>query len=301
MQEADFTKGAAFLDGRYTPIGEARIPITDWGFLHSDATYDVVTVWDGAFFRLDAHLERFMRSCECWRLDPGLTPGEIAGVLAQCVRLSRIRSAYVEMICTRGQPPAGSRDPRLAANRFCAFAIPYVWLASAEAREKGLHVVISDVRRIPPSSVNPKVKNYHWNDLTMGLFGALDGGADSALLVDSEGNVAEGPGFNAFCVSHGALVTPDRGVLEGVSRRTVIEMAHSLGLEVQQRPTPADELRGAEEVFLTASAGGVVPVTQVDRRRIGDGVPGPVTRQLIETYWAWHRDPAYSLAVDYSL
>jgi len=301
MPVPDFSKGAAFVRGQYVPIGEASIPMTDWGFLRSDATYDVVTVWDGAFFRLDAHLERFMRSCKRWRLDPGLTPAQITDVLSQCVRLSGLRASYVEMICTRGQPPWGSRDPRLAANQFYAFAVPYVWLANAQQRETGLHVRVSDVQRIPATSVDPSAKNYHWNDLTMGLLGALDAGADSVLLVDSLGNVVEGPGFNVFCVSHGVLVTPKEGMLEGVSRRTVIEMAHALGLALQLRALPADELRGAQEVFITTSGGGVLPVTMVDQHPIGAGSPGPITQRLVQTYWAWHADPAYSQAIDYSL
>ncbi len=296
----DYSNGVAFVGGRYMPVAEAAIPITDWGFLRSDATYDVVTVWEGAYFRLDAHLERFQRSCKRWRLDPGLGPAQITDVLSQCVRLSGLRASYVEMICTRGKPPWGSRDPRQAVNQFYAFAVPYVWLANAQQREHGLHIMVSDVRRIPASSVDPTAKNYHWNDLTMGLFGALDAGADSVLLVDAAGNVVEGPGFNIFCVSRGAVVTPSEGMLEGVSRRTVIEMARSLGLEVQLRVLSADELRGAEEVFLSTSGGGVLPVTRVDQHLIGDGNPGPITRKLVQTYWAWHADPAYSLAIDYA-
>ena len=301
MPTPDFTQGCAFVRGQYLPIAQASIPITDWGFLRSDATYDVVTVWEGAFFRLDAHLQRFRRSCQRWRLDPGLTDEQVAEVLAQCVRLSGLRASYVEMICTRGQPPWGSRDPRLAINQFYAFAVPFVWIANAQQREQGLHVLISDVQRIPAASVDPSAKNYHWNDLTMGLLGALDAGADTVLLVDGQGNVVEGPGFNVFCVSGGALVTPDQGMLEGISRRTVIEIAQSLGLEVQLRTLPADELRGAQEVLLSTSGGGVLPVTRVDQQAIGNGQPGPITRQLVQTYWAWHADPAYSRAIDYTL
>jgi len=301
MSAPDFSNGVAFVRGQYVPISEASIPITDWGFLRSDATYDVVTVWDGAFFRLDAHLERFRRSCQRWRLDPALTDEQIADVLSHCVRLSGLRASYVEMICTRGKPPWGSRDPRLAVNQFYAFAVPYVWIANPEQREQGLHVMISDVQRIPATSVDPSAKNYHWNDLTMGLLGALDAGADSVLLVDSNRNVIEGPGFNVFCVIQGVLVTPDQGMLEGVSRRTVIEMARTLGLELQLRALPADQLRAAQEVFLSTSGGGVLPVTMVDKRAIGNGKPGPITRRLVDTYWAWHADPAYSTAIDYSL
>ncbi|MDO8776875.1 MAG: aminotransferase class IV, partial [Burkholderiaceae bacterium] len=97
------------------------------------------------------------------------------------------------------------------------------------------------------------------------------------------------------------LVTPNEGMLEGISRRTVIEMARAMGLETQLRALPADELRGAEEVFISTSGGGVLPVTRVDKRPVGDGRPGPITQRLVQTYWAWHADPAYSQPIDYSL
>jgi branched-chain amino acid aminotransferase len=249
---------------------------------------------------LDAHLERFLLSCKRWRLDPGLSAGQIVDTLTQCVRLSGLRASYVEMICTRGQPPWGSRDPRLAVNQFYAFAVPYVWLANEQQRANGLHLAISDVQRIPSASVDPRAKNYHWNDLTMGLLGALDAGADSAVLVDGQGNVVEGPGFNVFCVRQGVIVTPAQGMLEGISRRTVIEMAQSLQLEVQVRALPAHELRSADEVFLSTSGGGVLPVTVVDGAAIGDGKPGAITRRLVDTYWVWHGDPALNRPIDYA-
>jgi branched-chain amino acid aminotransferase len=296
---SDFSHGAAFVRGQYLPIAQASIPITDWGFLRSDATYDVVTVWDGAFFRLDAHLERFRHSCQRFRLDPGRSDEEISAVLEQCLRLSGLRQSYVEMIVTRGQPPWGSRDPRQALNQFYAFAVPFVWIANEEQRQRGLHVLLSDRQRISPDAVDPKAKNYHWNDLTMGLLGALDAGFDSVLLSDAAGNVVEGPGFNVFCLSGDTLVTPALGVLEGVTRRTVIEIAQSLGIPVEQRLLPRAEFLAAGEAFLSSSGGGVLPVTRANGQAIGSGQPGPVTARLLKAYWDWHRDPAYSRPVRY--
>jgi branched-chain amino acid aminotransferase len=295
----DFSNGAAFVRGRYVPIAEAAIPITDWGFLRSDASYDVVTVWDGAFFRLDAHLERFFRSCARFRLQPGLTAAQVTDVLEQCVRLSGLRRSYVEMICTRGQPPWGSRDPRLAVNQFYAFAVPYVWIANEAQQASGLSVQISSVQRIAPQSVDPTAKNYHWNDLTMGLLGALDAGAETVLLVDAAGNVVEGPGFNVFGVRGGRVLTPREGVLEGITRRTVIEIAQELGLPMELRALPADELRSADEVFLSTSGGGVLPVTRVDGQAIGSGRPGPVTGRIQRSYWEWHQRPEHSQRIAY--
>ena len=299
MSSPDYSQGAAWQRGGYVPIAQASVPLTDWGFLRSDAAYDVVTVWDGAFFRLDAHLERFERSCRRFRLAPGRSPQEIAAILAECVRLAGLRSAYVEMLCTRGQPPWGSRDPRQAVNQFHAFAVPYVWIANEEQRRRGLDVRISGVQRIPPASVDPTAKNYHWNDMTMGLLEALDAGADTVLLTDAQANVVEGPGFNVFAVREGRLVTPREGVLEGITRRTVIEIAQSQGIPVELRALAAAELRTADEAFLSTSGGGVLPVTRVDGRPVGSGRVGALTQRLAETYWTWHRDPRYATPIAY--
>ena len=299
MGTPDFSKGAAWQGGEYLPVAQASIPITDWGFLRSDAAYDVVTAWDGAFFRLDAHLERFFRSCRRFRLDPGKTQQEIVEILSQCVRLAGLRNAYVEMLVTRGQPPWGSRDPRQAINQFHAFAVPYVWIASEEQRQRGLNVMVSAVQRIPPASVDPTAKNYHWNDMTTGLFEALDAGADTVLLSDAAGNVVEGPGFNVFAVRGGRVVTPAEGVLEGITRRTVIEMAGTLGIPVDVRALPAAELRSADEAFLSTSGGGVLPVTRVDGQPVGKGEPGAITRRLLQTYWDWHQEPRHTHPIRY--
>jgi branched-chain amino acid aminotransferase len=215
------------------------------------------------------------------------------------VRRSGLRRSYVEMIVTRGQPPWGSRDPRQAVNQFYAFAVPFVWIANEEQRRRGLHVVVSDVQRIPPASVDPTAKNYHWNDLTMGLLGALDAGADTVLLRDARDNVVEGPGFNVFAVTGRRLVTPREGVLHGVTRRTAIEIARDAGHEVIERDLPLAELLRADEAFITSSGGGVMPVTRVNGAAIGDGAPGRITLELDATYWAWHDLPRYGTPIAY--
>jgi len=292
--------GVAFVDGRFIPASEAAVPINDWGFLHSDATYDVVHVWDGAFFRLDDHLDRFARGMASLRMALDLSREEIRDVLMRCVQMSGLRNAYVEMICTRGVPAPGSRDPRSATNRFYAFAVPFIWLADPQKQDLGLHMHISDVQRIPPRSVDPRVKNYHWLDLVAGLFEAYDHGAETTMLTDADGNVVEGPGFNLFAISGRWLLTPDRGVLEGITRKTVLEMASDLDLSCALRPVSAEEVRSADEVFVTSTAGGIVPVTLVDGRPVGTGRPGPLTLQVRERYWALHRFPEYSVQVTYA-
>jgi branched-chain amino acid aminotransferase len=255
-----YADGAAFVDGRFVPVAEARVPILDWGFLRSDATYDVAHVWRGSFFRLEDHLDRFGRSMEHLRLSLPYGRDEIRGILIECVRLSGLRDAYAEIICTRGIPRPGSRDPRECENRFYAFVVPFVWIADPEKQERGLHATISPRQRIASASVDPTVKNYHWLDLEVGLLEAYERGGETVILTDAEDNVVEGPGFN-----------------------------------VEARPVPADSLRRADEVFLSSTAGGVIPVTTVDGEAVGIGKPGPLTRRLREAYWRLHDDPRFSV------
>jgi branched-chain amino acid aminotransferase len=297
---ADFSKGAAYVDGEMVPIAEAKISMLDWGFLHSDATYDVAGVLQGKFFRLDDHIDRFFASMEKLQMSIPHSRSDLRAILIDCVRTSGLKDAYVEMICTRGRPRPGSRDPRTCTNQFFAFAIPFVWIATFEKQKEGLHLIISRRQRIPPESVDPTVKNYHWLDMVMGLFEAYDRGGETAVVVDADGNLVEGPGFNIFTVKGGTLTTPAKGVLEGMTRRTTIEIAPQCGYEIVTGTLPAEEALAADEVFITTTAGGLIPITKIDGQAIGAGVPGPVTRKLQKRYWETHDDPRHTLKIDYS-
>jgi len=299
IHRSALTGGTAYIDDQFVPISEARIPILDWGFLRSDATYDVVHVWQGSFFRLDDHLGRFLRGMQRLYMSLPHSRDRIREILFECVRLSGLRDAYVEMICTRGVPPPGSRDPRQCTNRFYAFAVPFVWIADPEKQKEGLHLIISQVHRIPETSVDPTVKNYHWLDLVAGLYEGYRCGGETAILSDREGNVVEGPGFNIFVIKKGEIATPGRGVLEGITRKTVLEMGQMLDVPIEMRNVSAEQVRQADEVFITSTAGGIMPVTQVDNRLIGDGRPGPITLQLRELYWSLHQDPRYASPIQY--
>ncbi|MDN7631777.1 aminotransferase class IV [Burkholderia cepacia] len=296
-----YPPGAAYMNGRFVPIADARVSVLDWGFLHSDVTYDTVHVWNGRFFRLDRHIARFRRSLARLRLDVPLGDDALRDILVECVRRSGLRNAYVEMLCTRGVSPTFSRDPRDAVNQFIAFAVPYGSVANERQLREGLHLhLVCDVRRIPPESVDPQIKNYHWLDLVAGLLKAYDAGAESVVLKCTDGSIAEGPGFNVFIVRDGRLRTPERGVLHGITRQTVFELAASMGVDAQAGRVDDAQLREADEVFITSTAGGIMPVTRLNGAPIGDGRPGPMTRRLFDAYWAKHEDPAWSLAVDYA-
>lgn len=301
--EKDLSLGAAWMNGHVLPISQATIPVNDWGLVHSDITYDVVPVINGAFFRFEEYLSRFFSSMESLYLDPGMNKSEVQKALHQMVSQSGLRDSYVAMVCSRGRPKIpGSRDPRDCENHFFAWCVPYVHVIKPEIIDQGATAWISqNVYRIPEESVNPRVKNYHWGDFTQGIFEAKDNKYETVILLDFDGNVTEGPGFNVFAVKDGVLITPDRGVLAGVSRKTVLEIADYLGIGTSIRPLSVDELLAADEVFLSSSGGGVIPIVRVNETIYGNGVKGPISVRLNETYWQWttlekYRDPINYIA-----
>ena len=262
-----FAAGAAYIDGRYMPIGQAAIPITDWGHRRSDVTNDAVGVWEGNFFRLNDHIRRFRTSMRKFRFEPGEGDEEIKAVLNRCVALSGLKNAYMAMDCLRGRPAPGMPyHPFRARNYIAAFAIPWVWMMSPEVQKRGGHLIIAETLRIPADSVDPTAKNFRWADLTRGQFEALDRGADLALLLDSEGHVTEGPGFDVFFVIDDVVLTPDAGVLEGIKRKSVIEVCSDLSIPAKVGKVTADEARSADEIFLATTAGAVMPVSRIDGR-----------------------------------
>ena len=291
--------GIGFADGDYKPVEQISVSVLDYGFTRSDVTYDVVHVWDGRFFRLEHHLDRFLKSMAALHMSIPYDRDAIRAILMECVRRTGLREAYVAMVCTRGRPPAGVRDLRQCRNRFMAYALPFVWIASPEKQQSGLSAVIASRPRIPPQSVDPTVKNYHWLDMDRALFEAYDAGADTVILPSLDGNVTEGPGFNAFAVVGDVVVTPDSGVLEGITRQTVIDICRRHGIPVEVRPVPLAEFRDADEIFVASTAGGVMPVTRLDGRILGNGAPGATTARIRDLYWTWHREEAEATPVAY--
>jgi branched-chain amino acid aminotransferase len=289
----DFAKGAGWADGRYLPASEITIPILDHGFLRCDSCYDTPHVWNGMFFRLDDHLDRFAASCRGLGLNPGLSREAIREIMLNAAALTRQREMMVQIVCTRGLPdPAAPRDPRRNRNRFYCFTRP-IYGFGAEA---GVRLHISDVLRIPARSVDPRLKNFHRGDMTRAQLGAQAAGADTAVLVDLDGNLTEGPGFNVFAVSDGRLVTPEAGVLDGITARTAIELAAELGLAAGYDKLSPEALREADEAFISSTAGGIMPVIRVDDRILSNGAPGPITAKLRDLYWSkkaagWHGTP----------
>jgi len=293
-----FSQGIAWIEGEFVPLHEARVPILDQGFLRSDLAYDVPAVWDGRFFRLEDHLDRLEASCEKMRFRNPLGRDELRQTLLTMVSKSGLRDAYVELIITRGLKYV--REYQTAPCNLYLLAMPYVWIMPPKLQLTGGPAIVArTVRRTPPGAMDPTVKNLQWGDFVRGVLESMDRGSIYPLLTDGDGNLTEGAGYNIFAVKGQELMTPMRGVLEGVTRKTVLELAQANGLKTKVDFIPVDALYGADEIFLSSTAGGVMPITELDGQKVGTGEVGPVTLKLWEQYWAAHSDPNLTIPVNY--
>ena len=293
--------GAAWMNGQVMPLSEARLPVNDWGLIHSDITYDVVPVWNGGVLP-SCRLSRPLR-----KLDAGAPHGYRHG----CVTDQAGPDGYGGRLriegglCRHGGVTRCAADPRdtrpagLRQSLLCLVR-SYIHVMRPELPPEARTAWIAkSVTRIPRSSVDPRVKNYHWGDFTAGLFEAKDLGFETVILLDEDGHVTEGPASTSLPSPATRLVTSDHGMLEGISRRTVIEMAREIGMNVEIRPLPLTEFMESDEVFISTSGGGVIGLTKVDDRIFANAAVGPVTGKLHETYWDWMMHPAFRTEIGY--
>ncbi|KAH6950860.1 aminotransferase [Fusarium avenaceum] len=296
-----FAHGIAWVKGELVPLHEARIPLLDEGFMHGDLTYDVPSVWDGRFFRLDDHLDRIEASCKKMRLQFPISRDKIKKTLIEMVAKSEIRDAFVELIVTRGlKGVRGHRPDELLNNNLYMFVQPFVWVMKPDDQYQGGRAIVArTVRRTPPGSFDPTIKNLQWGDLTRGLFEANDRGATYPFLTDGDTNLTEGSGFNIVLIKDGVLYTPDRGVLEGITRKSVIDAAKSCGYETRVENVLIEATYEADEIFMCTTAGGIMPITTLDDKPVADGKVGPITNKIWDRYWAMHWEDEFSFKIDY--
>jgi branched-subunit amino acid aminotransferase/4-amino-4-deoxychorismate lyase len=296
-----FASGVAWIADELVPLQEARIPLLDQGFLHSDLTYDVPAVWDGRFFRLDEHFDRLELSCSKIRLTLPRLKKEIKQILLDMVSQSGIRDAFVELIVTRGLKGYRDTKPEDMVNCLYMFVMPYVWCMPPEMQLTGTGsaVIARTVRRVPPGAVDPTVKNLQWGDFIRGTHEAQDRGASYPFLTDGDANLTEGSGFNICLIKDGVLYTPDRGVLEGITRKSVMDVAKANGIKIRCEVVPVRLAYTCDEIFMCTTAGGIMPITSLDGEPVNGGKTGPITTKIWDGYWAMHCDPAYTTAIHY--
>jgi len=290
----------AFFEGRYMLAKEAKISIVDPAVTKSDIVFDVVSVTRRVFFRLDDHVERFEASCRKIRIQPPVSQDEIKRISAECVHRSGFDDACVFICGTRG-PYRGDAvlgDPRDCENGFYAYAVPYYYVVPRARVETGAHIWIAETRRAPNVAIDQTAKNFNRMDLTKGTFEALDHGADAGVLLSIEGYVAEGAGFNIWIVRGQTLLTPAENLFEGITRRTVFELAKEIGIEAKTANLMPLELIEAPEAFLSSTAGGIIPVTRVNGRALGNGAVGLMTTSIRNRYWERRRAGWHGTSVD---
>ena len=275
-----------YVNGEYVPKDQARISVFDFGFLRGDAVFDTTSAWNGRIFKLSAHLERFELSLRAARIPCPLPLEELRGVIVETTRRCGLRNAYIQTIVTRGEPPLGVRDLAQCRPGLIVFAVPYVFILNPEQIRAGGRAMIASTRALPVQSLDPKIKSLSRLHFDLATLQGKAAGMDVALMLDLDGHVTEGPGFNVFVVKGGELFSPPDGILMGITRQTVFELASENQIPAREAQLTTYDLYAADEVFLTSTAGGIMPLVEIDGRPIGDGKPGPVGQRIHGLYWA---------------
>jgi branched-chain amino acid aminotransferase len=274
-----------FLDGEIVPVAEAKISVFDHGLLYGDGVFEGIRSYGGKVFRLDAHLHRLEHSARAIRLELPLSATELTTAVYDTLKANNVVDGYIRLVVTRGVGYLGLSP--LRTGRPSVFIIAdQIELYPKELYEKGMAIISSSVVRNHPSAVSPRIKSLNYLNNILAKIEALDAGVQEAIMYNHLGNVAECTGDNLFLVRDGVLQTPplDAGVLEGITRGVVIELARRRSLPLREMQLTRHDLYVADECFLTGSAAEVIPVTKIDGRPIGTGDPGKLTRQLITDF-----------------
>jgi len=282
-----------WMNGQLMPENEARVPIRDRGFKYGDAVFDTTRTFGHKIFKLEEHLDRLYRSLNYLRIDPGVpreTLVEATEMVAeQCLKaVGKDEDLWLTQRVTRGLDPADrARWPDYPERTVIVEAAPLPLRQRSDLYRKGLKVITSSVRRTPPDSLSPRAKTHNYLNLILADLEVQAQDPDAlAVLLDANGNFAEGKGSNIFFVKDGAILTPrERYVLPGVSRQTAMDLASAAGLRLEEADLDMYDAYSSAESFITSTSFCICPVSSVNGVAIGDGnVPGPVTQRLIDAY-----------------
>lgn len=270
-----------FIDGKLVKGDEARVSVWDHGLLYGDGIYEGIRAYDGRIFKLDEHLDRLYDSARAIQIEIPLNWEELRAAILATLRANELRNAHIRPVITRG-PGKPGLDPRRSAH-------PTVIILASEAPpmlgEKPVRLMTAAIRRKAPLSVDGRVKSLNYLDNILAKLQANAFGADDALLLDPSGFVSEATAQNVFYVKNERIATPAlTASLPGITRQVVIERTSQFGASVEERIVTLSDLYTADEVFLTGTASEIVPVAEIDGRRIGDGTAGPLTRHIQEDY-----------------
>jgi branched-chain amino acid aminotransferase len=271
-----------YLNGKFVDKEDAKISVYDHGLLYGDGVFEGIRAYDGVVFKLKEHIDRLYDSAKSITLEIPMSKEEMEKVVIETLRVNNLKDAYIRLVVTRGVGDLGL-DPRKCKSPtiFC-IAEPMNPLLG----EDGIRVITASVRRLPVDVLNPAVKSLNYLNSILAKIQANYAGVDEAFLLDAEGYVAEGTGDNIFVVKNGVIKTPpvSSSVLRGITRDTVIDLAREMGYEVVEERLTLHELYVADEVFITGTAAEIVPVVEIDGRKINDGKTGEITKKLREKF-----------------
>ena len=277
----------AYINGRIVPESETVVSFRDRGFMAGDAVFDTTRTFGHQIFRLDQHLDRFFNSLKYMRIDPGLTKDDFRRLTMQVMETNLALiddddDYWVSQRVSRGVTVDGVDTPTVIIE-----CLPLPFEARARYYRDGIPVVVPSVRRTPPEAQSPRAKVHNYVNLVQATLEVNAQNPDNwPILLDTNGNLAEGPGSNIFVVKNGVVMTPkEQFVLAGISRSVTIELAHELGIEVQEADIDLFDAYTADEAFVTSTSFCICPVSSFNGSTVADGsVPGPVTDRLTKAY-----------------
>ena len=274
-----------YINGKLYDKADAKISVYDHGLLYGDGVFEGIRVYAGKVFRLKEHIERLYDSARAIYLEIPLGPEQMAEAVEATVRANAKQEGYIRLVVTRGAGSLGL-DPRKTSDPQVIIIVDDIVMYPQELYDNGMEIVTASSIRNHPNALNPRIKSLNYLNNIMAKVEAIRAGCHEALMLNIKGELAECTGDNIFVVKHGVLKTPapDAGILEGITRGAVMELARAAGIPVQEPALTRHDVYTADECFLTGTAAEVIPIVKVDGRPIGNGKPGPITRQLREAF-----------------
>jgi len=280
-----------YISGALRDQSDAKISVFDHGLLYGDGVFEGMRIYGGRVFRMKQHLDRLWESARAIWLEIPMTPDEMADAVYSTIAANALQDGYVRLVVTRGVGDLGL-GPNGVHNPQVIIIADTIQLYPREYYEKGLEIVTASTVRTHPAALSPRIKSLNYLNNIMAKLEGLKAGCVEALMLNHKGEVAECTGDNIFIVRRGELITPplDASILEGITRNAVIECAAAGGVPFLERAMTRHDIYTADECFLTGSAAEIIPVTKIDERPIGDGRPGPITRDLLERFHKMTRE-----------
>lgn len=275
-----------YLDGAYVPKEKALISVYDHGYLYGDGVFEGLRAYGGRVFKLTEHLERLYEGAHHIMLNIPITMEEMAATTLETMRRNKLNDAYIRIVVSRGPGDLGL-DPRKCSRATVVIIADKISLFPQEYYEQGLAVITAATRQRSSDTMEPRIKSLNYLNNILVKLEATHAGVMEAIMLNSQGYVVEGSGSNVFIVNKKReLITPPAflGILEGITRNTVLALAGAEGITVREGIFTRHDLYTAQECFLTGTAAEIIPVISIDRRSVGAGVPGTLTRKLMDRF-----------------